>query len=92
VSSIRTGPASEIEDPGSAERYPTGDWKLQRPVLDEERCTHCLICWFFCPDDAVLVEGGKLRGFDLDRCKGCGLCSAACPGRIHAIRMEEERP
>ena len=91
MSRIPTGDASEIEEPGSARHYPTGSWKLRRPILSEDRCTHCMMCWFFCPDDAVQVEDGRLKGFDLERCKGCGLCAAACPDRIHAIEMEDEQ-
>lgn len=87
---IRTGDASEIRDPGSAREYETGDWKLRRPRLREERCTHCLICWLFCADDAVRVEEGRVRGFELDRCKGCGVCAQVCPDRVKAIDMEEE--
>lgn len=89
---IPTGDASEIEEPGSACHYSTGGWRLRRPILDEERCTHCLFCWLYCPDDAIRVEDGRVQGFDLERCKGCGLCAAACPDRARAIGMESERP
>lgn len=88
---IPTGIASEIEKPGSAREYETGSWKLQQPVLDPERCVHCLMCWLYCPDDAVEVEDSRVVGFDAARCKGCGLCATACPDKNCAIRMEDER-
>lgn len=89
---IATGPASEIEEPGSARRYATGGWRLQRPLLHEDRCVHCLFCWVFCPDDAIVLAEGRMHGFDYQRCKGCGLCASACPDRAHAIEMEREHP
>jgi pyruvate ferredoxin oxidoreductase delta subunit len=90
MTEIPTSSASEIEEPGSARRYSTGGWKLQHPVLDESRCTHCLICWFYCPDDAIQVEELRIQGFDLERCKGCGLCATVCPDRNRAIQMKAE--
>jgi pyruvate ferredoxin oxidoreductase delta subunit len=48
------------------------------------------MCWFFCPDNSVQVEDGRLLGFDLEQCKGCGLCAAACPDRVRAIEMEND--
>lgn len=87
---IRSGDASQIEEPGSARHYETGGWRDRRPVRDEERCTHCLICWLYCADDAIRVERGRVRGFDLASCKGCGLCAAVCPDKASAIAMEAE--
>ena len=75
---------------GSAHEYSTGGWRKLRPVVDLGKCTNCLICWVMCPDSAVVVEGGKMVGFDLEHCKGCGICAAECPDKIRAIKMEEE--
>lgn len=79
-----------ILDAGNAELYPTGGWRTFRPIIDLEKCTHCLLCWVFCPDSAVLVNDGKVVGFDLDHCKGCGICDEECPDKIKAITMVEE--
>jgi len=77
-----------ILEAGNSVRYKTGDWRSQTPVRDVEKCTNCLICWIYCPDGSVLVEDGKVVGFDLDHCKGCGICAANCPTK--AITMREE--
>lgn len=78
-----------ILEPGNAEKYETGSWRSFRPVRDKEKCTNCLICWIYCPDSAIIVEDGKIKGFDYAHCKGCGICAAQCPRK--AITMVEER-
>ncbi|NMB16185.1 MAG: 4Fe-4S binding protein, partial [Firmicutes bacterium] len=55
-----------------------------------ERCIHCLLCWVFCPDMAVIVEDGRVVGFDYKHCKGCGICAKECPSKVHAIDMVPE--
>ncbi len=73
---------------GNSEEYVTGGWRTFRPVIDFERCTHCLLCWLYCPDVSMQTAGGKLTGVDLLHCKGCGICSEVCPA--HAISMVAE--
>lgn len=53
-------------------------------------CLWCDNCWTFCPDAAVvkLAPGEIPYAFDLDYCKGCGICAAECPTSL--IRMSEE--
>ena len=29
------------------------DWRVTRPVINLERCTHCWICFVNCPDGAI---------------------------------------
>jgi 2-oxoacid:acceptor oxidoreductase delta subunit (pyruvate/2-ketoisovalerate family) len=79
-----------ILEAGNAVNYRTGGWRAFRPIRDAERCTHCLQCWVFCPDSSILVEEGKIQGFDLAHCKGCGICAAVCPDKIKCIAMVEE--
>ena len=76
-----------IVEPGSSIEYETGSWRTFKPVLDKEKCNHCLICWVFCPDNAVVVKDGKMEGFDYEHCKGCGICAEVCPDRAKAITM-----
>jgi len=75
---------------GTSHEYVTGGWRTFRPVLDREKCTNCLICWVYCPDSSILVDEGKHGGFDLQHCKGCGICAEECPTKIKAITMVEE--
>ena len=79
-----------ILDAGNAIAYRTGDWRTFRPVVEMEKCTHCLYCWLYCPDDAIRVAGGRFLGFDEAHCKGCGICAAVCPPKA-IIMVEESR-
>lgn len=47
-------------------------------------CLACDNCWTMCPDNAVIktvdvASDGSHYLFDLDYCKGCGLCASECP-------------
>lgn len=75
--------------PNSSE-FKTGDWRTQKPIIDLNKCTDCHLCWLYCPDSAVLTENGKIKGFDYEHCKGCGICAEVCPPRIRAITMVKE--
>ena len=77
-----------IMEAGNSVGYDTGTWRSVRPVIDMARCTHCMICWVFCPDSALPVQGGRLLGVDLAHCKGCGICAKECPRKC--IDMVEE--
>src|SRR5665811_380043 len=72
-------PGALIPEAGNARYYKTGGWRAERPVRDEETCTQCLFCYFFCPDASVVVEDQKVVAFDYDHCKGCGICMVECP-------------
>jgi pyruvate ferredoxin oxidoreductase delta subunit len=77
-----------ITEAGNARLYETGSWRSKAPVVDKEKCTDCLQCWIFCPDNSIIVEGEKMKGFKLTHCKGCGICANQCPAK--AITMKEE--
>jgi len=80
-----------ILEAGNADAYRTGDWRSQRPLFVPEKCIHCMFCWVYCPDSAILVENGKVVGIDLYHCKGCGICSQECPVKpTPAIIMQDE--
>lgn len=66
---------------------PTGEWRYQRPVLEEEKCTRCGLCLLACPAGTVELNGEELR-FDMEYCKGCGTCARTCTSK--AINMIEE--
>ena len=79
-----------IPEAGNSVDYATGGWRSERPVRNVEKCTECLQCWIFCPDSAIYVEDEKLAvdTFDLEHCKGCGICADICPA--DAIDMVPE--
>jgi NADPH-dependent glutamate synthase beta subunit-like oxidoreductase len=52
-------------------------------------CFECDNCYGVCPDNAVIKLGpGQGFRFNLDYCKGCGMCVAECP--CGAIEMVPE--
>jgi NADPH-dependent glutamate synthase beta subunit-like oxidoreductase len=62
-----------------------------RRCLSCGSCFACDNCYGVCPDNAVvkLEPGGAYAyAFDLDYCKGCGLCMQECP--CGAIEMRPE--
>ena len=79
-----------IPEPGTSANYKTGSWRTgKKPIRDEDKCIHCLICWMYCPDGAIIVENEKIIGINYDYCKGCGICENECPKK--AITMEVEK-
>ena len=73
---------------GNSDDYVTGGWRSQRPFRDDNKCTQCLLCWVWCPDTSIVVKDEKVVDFDLDHCKGCGICAHECP--FDAIEMVPE--
>jgi NADPH-dependent glutamate synthase beta subunit-like oxidoreductase len=67
-----------------------------RRCLSCGNCFNCDNCFGVCPDNAVRKfdlgseagDNGRDYAFDLDFCKGCGMCVAECPSG--AIVMEPE--
>ena len=53
-----------ITEAGNTQEYETGSWRSHRPILDMDRCSHCMICWVYCLDSSILVKDGKLVGID----------------------------
>jgi 2-oxoacid:acceptor oxidoreductase delta subunit (pyruvate/2-ketoisovalerate family) len=78
--------------PVTAGRPKTGGWRTGvKPSVDMARCVDCLLCWLYCPDSAVQLDGESFAGFDYEHCKGCEICAEACP--VGAIEMvDEETP
>jgi 2-oxoacid:acceptor oxidoreductase delta subunit (pyruvate/2-ketoisovalerate family) len=82
-------PAAGVVAPGDAVQPVTGDWRTSgRPVLELDKCVNCLLCWLYCPDSAIELEGTTLTGIDYRYCKGCELCVEVCPEE--ALTMQPE--
>ena len=73
---------------GSSKLNKTGTWRAFRPIKEDSKCIHCFQCYANCPENAMKSDGEKVLGFDLDFCKGCGICAKICP--VKCIKMEEE--
>ena len=78
---------------GAGDAGRTGSWRVERPILDLQRCTPakkkkaaCHLCWLYCPDGVISkdLEPEILLEF----CKGCGICAEECP--TNAIEMVAE--
>jgi len=80
-------PLTPITDCPSDQMNKTGSWRTIRPIVDQETCINCGICWKVCPDVAIFVED-EGAVVDYDFCKGCGICAEECP--VDAIEMEKE--
>lgn len=76
--------AGIIKEPGNITRNKTGSWRNERPVRDKSKCTKCMSCYRFCPENAI----DKNIRINYDYCKGCGICAEVCPAK--AIRMIKE--
>lgn len=79
------GPVPEVPFAGTVaspvaenEGMVTGNWRTVRPVLDPEKCGQCLACWLVCPD-ACITPTEDVVEFNYKYCKGCSLCTVACP-------------
>lgn len=82
-----------MSKPATGEAGRTGDWRSKLPVLTAEKCSAvklgkatCQLCWVYCPDACVSRGIGPV--FDLEHCKGCGICAEMCP--TGAIEMVPE--
>jgi 2-oxoacid:acceptor oxidoreductase delta subunit (pyruvate/2-ketoisovalerate family) len=79
-------PSGGVVVPYDAEQPETGGWRTgTKPRPDLDRCVNCLLCWLYCPDSAVLLDGTTFVGFDDRYCKGCEICAEICP--VNAIEM-----
>ena len=63
----------------SSTEYETGDWGIEAPEFDREKCTKCMLCHFFCPEGSIKVREDGYTEVDLRFCKGCGVCAVECP-------------
>jgi pyruvate ferredoxin oxidoreductase gamma subunit len=66
----------------------TGSWRQFRPVLHQELCTRCWLCFVWCPEGAIALDADEYPVVDYDVCKGCLLCAHECPTQAFAVEKE----
>ncbi len=92
-------PAADSKSKALLLRYPislpdfgsggkTNQWRLQMPVIDQDKCIKCIICWADCPEATIHRKSDDSVEINYDYCKGCGICANECPTK--AIRMVDE--
>ncbi|MGE5423560.1 MAG: ferredoxin family protein [Ignavibacteriales bacterium] len=53
------------------------DWY---PIIDQEKCTECLICYDFCPHEVYILEDDKPIVTRPENCiSRCHGCEKQCP-------------
>jgi 2-oxoacid:acceptor oxidoreductase delta subunit (pyruvate/2-ketoisovalerate family) len=68
-----------------------GGWRTYMPIFIPDKCINCMICWFVCPDRAIVPsEKGDFGYFDYNHCKGCGLCGMHCPVKAIDMKLETD--
>jgi len=75
----------------SSTNFLTGDWKTYMPNLTRDKCTKCLTCTILCPEGAIHPnpKTGQIE-FNLNYCKGCGICANECPVKAINMKIPEE--
>lgn len=74
----------------TATEFNTGEWRVDTPVVDWDKCKQCLICVAVCPDSSIPVVDKKRADFDYEHCKGCGICAKACPFKAITMKVGEK--
>jgi len=80
--------APSIITGGNAQQLHTGSWRVERPVVDFDRCTRCGLCFVACPDGSIALDHEGYPLIDYDHCKGCMICREVCP--LEAIGAKRE--
>ncbi len=81
---------AEIYEPATSKMVNTGEWRVDKPIWDREKCKQCLLCFPYCPDSSIPVSNSEREDFDYMHCKGCGICAKVCPFNAIEMVMEEE--
>ena len=67
----------------------TGSWRIERPIVDKDKCIRCGICAIYCPTQCIYYKHEYFIP-DLGYCKGCGICAVECPCKAIKMNPEEQ--
>lgn len=72
---------------GQQDLFITSNWRIVRPVIDNEKCTRCHTCYIGCPDSCwAYDEKEDVMVWNWKFCKGCQICIHDCPaGALEAV-------
>ena len=87
VSKIRGFGLNDISKKGG--KY-VANWRVYKPIVDEEKCTACGLCISYCPEEAITKGKDNKAEIDYRFCKGCGICANECPAKVIIMKQEEE--
>jgi 2-oxoacid:acceptor oxidoreductase delta subunit (pyruvate/2-ketoisovalerate family) len=90
VKSRKEWPLTPLSSPTVGSMGKTGSWRTFRPDVNYSKCTHCTLCWIYCPDAAITRQEDDSPKIDYDYCKGCGICANECPTKAITMKREEE--
>jgi pyruvate ferredoxin oxidoreductase gamma subunit len=77
-----------IRHRGSAALRATGNWRTERPEIDLAKCKRCFLCYLYCPEAAMRLDGENFPHVDYEHCKGCMICYEECPTDAISRRTE----
>jgi len=92
INLIYSGPllgTANIMKGGTTEMRHTGNWRLFKPVIDQEKCKKCNICFVRCPDSCITLDDKGYPVIHYDNCKGCLICHEECPADAISVVKED---
>jgi pyruvate ferredoxin oxidoreductase delta subunit len=66
-----------------------GHWRINKPIIDYQKCISCLLCVIYCPEAAIRSNEERQPNIDMRFCKGCGICANECPSKAIEMKKEE---
>ena len=58
-------PGAEIYEPATSRLVKTGEWRVETPDWNSQKCRQCMLCVPYCPDSAIKVVCGKMNGMEI---------------------------
>ena len=74
--------------PGNSVERDMSGWRIEKPVIDYDKCVRCKKCYTYCPDVSIFWNEIDFPVIVHSLCKGCGICANECP--VCAIKMVKE--